>query len=113
MFQFGNDVGYANNDAADAWCNISSTICDSSWENRFEIIIDALEVSDADTADFTNFPILFHVTGTDFTDNLDAGADTLEDIRFTNKASTVLLDYEIQLYDKTANERWRMDFNGL
>ncbi len=91
-------------DGGDAWCDISSTICDSSWENRFEIIIDALEVSDADTADFTNFPIMFNVTGTTFTDNLDDGADTLEDIRFTNQGGTVLLDYEIQLYDKTGNE---------
>ena len=35
---------------------------------------------------------------------MDDGADTLEDIRFTNQGGTVLLDYEIQLYDKTGNE---------
>ena len=102
MFEFGNDVGYANNNAGDAWCDISSTICDFDWKNRFEIVIDESLVTGS--SDLSSFPMLVHISGTDFTNNLDDADDSINDIRFTNKASTTLLDYEIVTYDKTGNE---------
>jgi hypothetical protein len=97
---FTVDPVYA--DPLDAWCDISSTVCDTSWQYRLELVIDHTQVSDADTADFTNFPVMINVTGSTFTDNL--GSDTLEDIRFLNKASTSLLDYEIEKFDQTDDE---------
>jgi hypothetical protein len=93
-------------DTGDAWCDIT-TICNTDWENRMEIVIDHTEVSDSDTADFTNFPVMVHISGSTFTNSthgFDAGADTLNDIRFTNSTGTGLLDYEIVKYDKTDNE---------
>ena len=41
---------------------------------------------------------------TNSTHGLDAIADTIGDIRFTNKDSDTLLDYEIEKYDKTSNQ---------
>ena len=105
MFEFGNDVGYANNDAADAWCDVSAAICNSDWANRFEIVIDD-PVAGTGAGDLSNFPILVHISGTDFTNNIDSGSDTTqEDIRFFNDAATpVALDYEIEKFDQTDNE---------
>jgi hypothetical protein len=89
-------------DGADEWCDLGSTICNTDWENRMEIVIDNTKVSGSD--DLTNFPILVHISGTDFTDNLDDADDSINDIRFTSAAG-VLLDYEIEKYDKvTDNE---------
>jgi hypothetical protein len=47
--------------------------------------------------------MLVHITGTDFTNNLDDAADTLEDIRFTSAAGA-LLDYEIEKFSKADDE---------
>ena len=55
----------------------------------------------------TNFPVMINVTGSTFTHStrgLDASADDINDIRFTNQGGTTLLDYEIEKYEKTDNE---------
>ena len=87
---------------AGAWCDISSTICNTDWDNRFEITVDNTQV--AGSGDHTDFPVMVSITGTDFTNNLDDTADSLEDIRFLNSASDTLLDYEIEKFDKTDDE---------
>lgn len=89
-------------DPGDLWCMLGPSICNSDWENRFEITVDNAQVSGS--SDLSNFPMLVHISGTDFTDNLDDAADTLEDIRFTNQAGTVLLDYEIEKFSKADDE---------
>jgi hypothetical protein len=89
-------------DPVDLWCLLGPSICDSDWENRFEITVDNAQVSGS--SDLSNFPMLVHISGADFTDNLDDAADTLEDIRFTNQAGTVLLDYEIEKFSQADDE---------
>jgi len=84
------------------WCDISSAICNANWDKRFEIVIDETKV-EPDSGSHTDFTVLVRITGTDFTNNLDDADDSINDIRFTNVAG-VLLDYEIEKYDKTSNE---------
>jgi hypothetical protein len=57
-----------------AWCNLGSTICDGNWDNRFAITVDNTQVSGS--SNLSNFPMLVHITGTDFTNNLDDADDS-------------------------------------
>ena len=63
------------------WCSLGSAICDTSWDNRFEITIDNTKV--AGSSDHTNFPVMINVTGSTFTTYLDDADDSINDIRFT------------------------------
>ena len=96
-FQFGDDVEFAHNDASDAWCDISSTACNTDWKKRKEIVIDNTKVSGS--TDLANFPILVNFTGTNFTDVKDETQSAGQDIRFTDKQGN-LLQYEIEDYDE-------------
>jgi len=88
-----NSEGDSSRDLAvcsgDVWCNISPAICNSNWDNRFEIVIDETKV-EPDSRSHTDFPVLVSITGTDFTDNLDDVDDSINDIRFLDDAGALL-----------------------
>ncbi len=78
-----------------AWCNISSSDCNSSWLSRRKITFD----NSASSTNLTNFPILVSLTSSniDYSKTQDNG----QDIRFVDADGTTALSYEIEKWDES------------
>ena len=90
----GQDLGAVQVSVASGWCNISSTVCNSSWLARRKITLN----NSASAENLTDFPVLVQLTSSniDFTKVKDAGAD----IRFVDADGTTGLSYEIEKWDE-------------
>lgn len=80
---------------AAAWCNISSTACNSSWLNRKKITMDNSTLSSS----LTNYPVLVSLTSAniDYSKTLNSG----QDIRFVDADGVTALNYEIESWDES------------
>ena len=79
----------------DAWCNISSTACNSSWLARRKITFDNSALSGS----LTNFPVLVSVTSSQI--NYAKTQNRGQDIRFVDADGTTALSYEIEKWDES------------
>ncbi len=79
----------------DAWCNISSSACNSSWLARRKITFDNSTLSGS----LTSFPVLVSVTSSqiDYAKTQNRG----QDIRFVDADGTTALSYEIEKWDES------------
>lgn len=79
----------------DAWCNISSVACNSSWLARRKITFDNSTLS----GNLTSFPVLVSVTSSqiDYAKTQNRG----QDIRFVDADGTTALSYEIEKWDES------------
>ncbi len=75
------------------WCNISSTVCNSSWLNRRKITFN----NSASSANLTNFPVLVQLTSAniDYNKTKANGAD----LRFVDADGTTALSYQIETWN--------------
>ncbi len=79
----------------DAWCNISSVACNSSWLARRKITFSNSTLS----GNLTDFPVLVSVTSSqiDYAKTQNNG----QDIRFVDADGTTPLSYEIEKWDES------------
>ena len=90
MFQFGDDVAYAYNDASNWW--------NTSWYYRKLITVNSSQVA----TNLVNFPILVNVTDTDLANRAQDDGDDIAFVLYSDNSTQ--LNHEIELFNGTTGE---------
>ncbi|MBD3390449.1 MAG: DUF2341 domain-containing protein [Chitinivibrionales bacterium] len=83
------------------WAALGQGVYDA-WGSSAEVTLNTSATGADITGSVSNFPVLIRLTSSNFT--FSEAMDNGEDIRFANAAGDVALDYEIERWNKTAQQ---------